>query len=85
MELRGIQAVQFVKPGEARRTNSVSETCLDLEMVAHSDGGDFAQHRRHAEPDDSFDDVEEFEVIEVSAPETDNPSQTALNHVDVIA
>jgi len=85
MELRGIQLVQVAKPSDTRRTNSVSETRLDPELVAQS-----AEHgrgqRRHNQGDaDLVEDIEDFEVIEVSDPEADQLPADGHNHVDVLA
>ena len=84
MELRAIQAVQIVKASERRRTNNVSETWLDLELATPSGRGDRRQQERHPEADEPFEDVAEFEVIEVSNAEPDDALQTARNHVDVV-
>ena len=85
MELRGIPLVQVAKPSDTRRTNSVSETRLDPELVAQSTEHGRGQRRHNPGDADQVEDVEDFEVVEVSDPETDQPQTDGHNHVDVLA
>ena len=85
MELRAIQAVQIVKPSETRRTNSVSETWLDVELAAHPSEHKDAQPRRHPEDEQPFEDAEDVEVVEVSDSEADSAAPASGTHVHVIA
>ena len=85
MELRGIQAVQVVKPSEARRTTSVAETWLDLELKPLSVEPNEGEHRHSQDEAEPFEDVEDFAVIEVSDPEEERPQLAGTNHVDLLA